>query len=109
MNVAIRCAAAALLSAAAVPFVATLLPTEARADGCDAGAISSDLGQPMTVLRCYDNWAYVTNGELGDSTLLAQLQAGGWRNYSGFPSSLCRDRAAADGVPAAELSSFSPC
>lgn len=109
MNVAMRCAAMVLLSAGAVSFLATTLPTEARADGCDARAISSDLGQPLTVARCYNNWAYVTNGELGDSTLLAQLQAGVWRNYSGFPSSLCRGRAAADGVPAAELSSFSPC
>lgn len=79
------------------------------AAGCDANAISSDLGMAVSVVRCYSGWAYVSNGLRGDSTMLAQQLNGKWRNYSGFPSSLCRAVAASDGVPPQELSSFRPC
>lgn len=77
--------------------------------GCDPAAITAGVGDQVSVLRCYGDWAYVTNGELGDSTSLVRLSEGAWQRYTGFPSSLCRAAAAADGVPAAELSSFRPC
>lgn len=77
--------------------------------GCDAAAISADIGSSVSVVRCYDNWAYVTNGSLGDSTSLAQRVGDSWQRYTGFPSSFCRADAAADGVPEVELSSFRPC
>lgn len=100
---------ATLLSGAALIALFTATPL-AHADSCDSAAISADLGQSVNVLRCHGDWAYVSNGEFGDSTLLARLDGGGaWSNYTGFPSSFCRGAAAADGVPAEELSSFRPC
>jgi hypothetical protein len=85
------------------------VPQAPPGGGCDAAAISAGVGQSVSVLRCYGDWAYVTNGELGDSTMLVHLQSYGWRHYTGFPSNVCRDMAINDGVPAAELSSFPNC
>lgn len=76
---------------------------------CDAGAISAGVGQQLQVLRCYPGWAYVTNGELGDSTSLVRTVGSNWTFYAGFPSSLCKAQAASDGVPEPELSSFTRC
>ena len=76
---------------------------------CDSTALSGDLGEQVQVLRCYPGWAYVTNGELGDSTSLVRTVGDSWTRYTGFPSSICKDRAAADGVPGSELSSFTSC
>lgn len=105
-----RCVSAALIALAAPLGVAAFAGGTAGATpSCDPAAISAGIGQSVSVLRCYDNWAYVTNGALGDSTSLAQLLDYGWRHYSGFPSSVCRDLAVADGVPAPELSSFRTC
>ena len=87
---------------------ANAMPT-ALADDCNGATISSDLGQAISVVRCHGDWAYVSNGELGDSTMLVRLWSGSWQNYSGFPSSICRGVAAADGVPGDELSSFRTC
>lgn len=76
---------------------------------CDPAALSGDLGEQLQVLRCYPGWAYVSNGELGDSTSLVHMVGDSWTRYTGFPSSICKDRATADGVPGSELSSFPPC
>jgi hypothetical protein len=101
--------AVALMSGGALlAWSANAMPT-ALADDCDGTAISSDLGQAISVVRCHGDWAYVSNGELGDSTMLVRLQGGSWQNYSGFPSLICRGVAAADGVPGDELSSFRAC
>ncbi len=83
---------------------------ESRADAdCDPGAISAGFGTNVSVLRCYGDWAYASTGASGDSTMLFQRHSYGWRHYTGFPSSVCRDQATADGVPAAELRSFPNC
>jgi hypothetical protein len=76
---------------------------------CDPAAITRDLGQQLNVKRCHGDWAYVDTGELGDAQSLLRLVNGTWTRYTGFPSSICQGRAAADGVPAAELTSFRPC
>lgn len=76
---------------------------------CDSATISADVGEQLQVLRCYPGWAYVTNGELGDSTSLMRMAGDSWTRYTGFPSSICKDRAANDGVPGSELSSFTRC
>jgi hypothetical protein len=77
--------------------------------GCDPAGIARDLGTGATAVRCYDQWAYIDFGELGDSQALARTVNGAWTVYTGFPSSKCRTQAAADGVPAPELSSFRSC
>lgn len=83
--------------------------SEPQPAGCDAEAISADIGSQIVIMRCYGDWAYVTNGGMGDSTSLIQRSGSTWQRYTGFPSSFCRDEAADDGVPGPELSSFSPC
>ncbi len=81
----------------------------AQPGGCDASAISNALGPAVSVVRCHGDWAYVTTGGLGDSTMLAQLRENGWSRYTGFPSSICKAQAAADGVPSQELANFTSC
>lgn len=76
---------------------------------CDSAAISRDLGQQLYVERCYQDWAYVSTGELGDAQSLLRLVGGTWTRYAGFPSNICRAQASADGVPSEELSSFGTC
>lgn len=92
---------------AAVPAAFAAAP--AAAQTCDGGGISADLGQALQVVRCSPGWAYVTTGDFGDSTSLVRLVGDSWTRYTGFPSSICSRQAAADGVPATELSSFQPC
>ncbi|OBF48754.1 hypothetical protein A5778_22260 [Mycolicibacterium monacense] len=92
---------------AAVP--SAFAATPAAAQACDGGGISADLGQALQVVRCSPGWAYVTTGDLGDASSLVRLVGDSWTRYTGFPSSICRGQAAADGVPATELSSFRPC
>lgn len=98
-------------AAGAVAMAAVLspVPHSGAAPACDSAAISAAWGSPLQVVRCHDGWAYVSNGEMGDSTMLMRWDGSGWRHYTGFPSNKCRAAAAADGVPASELSSFSPC
>lgn len=84
-------------------------PAAPPAAECDDAAVSAGLGGQVRVLRCYGTWAYVTAGELGDSTSLAQLKGSKWRRYTGFPSSICRAQAASDGVPPTEVASFRDC
>ncbi|MEW5808604.1 MAG: hypothetical protein AB1925_04045 [Actinomycetota bacterium] len=76
---------------------------------CDPSAISADLGQRLNVVRCYDGWAYVDSGDLGDAQSLVRLVGDSWTRYTGFPSSICRGKALLQGVPMPELRSFSPC
>ncbi|MCG7592746.1 hypothetical protein MHN84_01900 [Mycobacterium sp. PSTR-4-N] len=76
---------------------------------CDPSAISADLGQRLNVIRCYDGWAYVDSGDLGDAQSLVRLVGDSWTRYTGFPSSICRGKALLQGVPMPELRSFSPC
>lgn len=97
---------------AATPAAAQTLPfgpPPAAPVTCDGGAISADLDQVLQVVRCSPGWAYVTTGDLGDASSLVRLAGDSWARYTGFPSSICRGQAAADGVPAPELSSFRPC
>lgn len=99
-----------IVSGAAAPVAYANIPAAPPpTDACDASDISDGLGYGISVIRCYGNWAYVTNGELGDSTSLAQLHSDGWRQYAGFPTTTCRSMAVDDGVPAQELTSFPPC
>jgi hypothetical protein len=86
-----------------------VITAAAQPGGCDASAISNGLGPAVSVVRCHGDWAYVTTGGLGDSTMLAQLRGDGWSRYTGFPSSICKAQAAADGVPSQELSNFTSC
>ena len=88
---------------------ATAAPAGLAPANCDDAEVSAGLGGQVRVLRCYGTWAYVTTGELGDSTSLAQLKGSEWRHYAGFPSSICRAQAASDGVPPPEISSFRDC
>ena len=76
---------------------------------CDPSAISADLGQRLNVIRCYDGWAYVDSGDLGDAQSLVRLVGDSWTRYTGFPSSICRGKALLQGVPIPELRSFSSC
>ncbi len=99
--------AAKAVMIAAVP--SAFAATPAAAQACDGGGISADLGQALQVVRCSPGWAYVTTGDLGDASSLVRLVGDSWTRYTGFPSSICRGQAAADGVPATELSSFRPC
>lgn len=97
---------------AATPAAAQALtfgPPPAAPVTCDGGAISADLGQALQAVRCSSGWAYVTTGDLGDASSLVRLVGDSWTRYTGFPSSICRGQAAADGVPATELSSFPTC
>ena len=99
-----------LASALAVAASALVSSPAATADPARAAAaISSDMGQQLSVVRCYTDWAYVTMGGPGDATSLVQRVNGVWARYTGFPSSICRSQAASAGVPQAELSSFRPC
>ena len=82
------------------------VPALPQANSCEASEISAAIGSQISVERCYGDWAYVTTGELGDSTSLVHLSQGQWQRYTGFPSSICQGKAAADGVPEPELSSF---
>lgn len=84
-------------------------PAAEAPDSCDAATISEDIGRSVQVVRCYGAWAYVTTGELGDSTSLVRRDGDTWTRYTGFPSSICRNEAGASGVPAEELSSFRDC
>jgi hypothetical protein len=106
MIAAVPAAFAAIPAAAHTP---TLGPPPAAPVTCDGGGISADLGQALQVVRWSPGWAYVTTGELGDASSLVRLAGDGWTRYTGFPSSICRGQAAADGVPATELPSFRPC
>ncbi len=90
----------------AAPSVTWAAPSAAA---CDGAAISADLGNQLNVVRCYQGWAYVSNGELGDATSLVRLVGTKWTAYAGFPSTICAARAASDGVPSPELRSFPTC
>ena len=85
------------------------LPVPAPEPPCDADAISRDLGQRLMVRRCHGDWAYVSIDETGQAPSLLRQVAGTWTRYTGFPTTVCKDTATADGVPAAELTSFPPC
>lgn len=97
------------VGALVVANLSTATTAVALPGGCDNAAISNALGQPVSVVRCEGDWAYVSNGSEGDSTSLVHLVNGSWLRYTGFPSSICKGAAAADGVPTAELSSFPGC
>jgi hypothetical protein len=84
-------------------------PSAQATGGCDPGAISRDMGQQLNVQRCHGDWAYVNAGELGDAQSLLRRVNGSWTRYAGFPTTICRSAAGADGVPDGELSSFPPC
>lgn len=76
---------------------------------CTLKAIARDTGKPYqgdNAPRCYPGWAYVHWGFLGDSQSVVRKVEGTWTHYSAFPSTICRDRARADGVPEPELRSF---
>jgi hypothetical protein len=91
-------------------------------DPCAATTIRDQLaasgaavGQVVEVVDglCVDGWALVDAdpGELGDTWVLAQLVDGSWVVFTGFPSRLCVDEAAAQGVAPAILDRgpFGPC
>ncbi|PEG36858.1 hypothetical protein CRI77_22090 [Mycolicibacterium duvalii] len=72
---------------------------------CEASVIADDIGEPVTVERCYGNWAFVTTGEV-DTQSLIRLVNGTWERYVEFPAEICTWQAILDGVPAPELRSF---
>lgn len=77
---------------------------------CSIEAIATDVGRtPASTERCGSDWVYVDWGGLGDSQALLRRVEGAWQIFTAFPSSLCLDEAAAQGVPQSELSSFRPC
>ena len=86
---------------------------EADRAGCVERDIAADLGRPdaqTAVIRCDGDWALLDNGgDFGDTTYLARREAGRWQHYSSFPARICRDEAAADGVPADLVPDFAPC
>lgn len=86
---------------------------EADSAGCVERDIAADLGRPgdQTVLiRCEGDWALLDNGgTFGDTAYLARRADGRWQHYSSFPARICRDQAAADGVPADLVPDFAPC
>ena len=70
---------------------------QAGSDECDPAKLYADMG-PQAAIKdglCTDGWALLTN------SVVARLDANGtWTFYTAFPSDICRDDAAADGVPA---------
>ncbi|MCJ0901081.1 hypothetical protein MTX38_28730 [Rhodococcus sp. ARC_M13] len=77
---------------------------------CTADAIETDLSRDIGgQIRCHVQWAYVVWNLLGDSSSLVRVVAGKWVVYTSFPTTMCPTQARADGVPEAELSSFTHC
>lgn len=77
---------------------------------CTADAIETDLSRDIDgQIRCHGQWAYVVWNLLGDSSSLVRVVAGKWVAYTSFPTTMCPTQARADGVPEAELSSFTHC
>lgn len=72
---------------------------------CEASVVSADIGEPVNVVRCYGNWAFVTIGE-SDVQSLIRLVNGTWERYVSFPAPICTWQAILDGVPAPELRGF---
>ncbi|MET3859708.1 hypothetical protein ABIE38_000605 [Dietzia sp. 2505] len=86
---------------------ATAAPSE-RPSGCDPDEIASEAGiarRNVNVDRCAGAWALahvvVAQGEpAGDTQYIVSRVGGSWTRYTGIPSTICRQEAEADGMPA---------
>lgn len=80
----------------------------APASACDPDQIAREAGierRNVNVDRCLGDWAlahvYVPPGEpAGDTQYLLSRSGGSWTRYTGIPSTLCRQDAESDGMPA---------
>ncbi|UXA19304.1 hypothetical protein [Mycobacterium sp. SMC-4] len=73
---------------------------------CDPSAIATDIGEQLSVQRCYGTWAYVSTHPRGGAQSLLRLVDGAWTRYTDIPTDICRPQAEDDGVPIPELHSF---
>lgn len=99
---------AATTSHTSQPQAGTAEPAAAPATPCDPVIIARESGMErrnVNISSCRGNWAlgniYVPPGEpAGDTQYVLTRTSGSWERYTSIPSSICRQDAMDDGMPA---------